>query len=106
MISLKRGNTFVIPKIIFWKDKTKNNEEPQDLTGVTIRSSLKKGSTLVAELVPTVIDAFTGEFSLGYGGTTRDWPVGLLSCDIEFTLNTGQIISTATFNVEVTKNVT
>ena len=105
MISLKRGNTFVIPKIIFWKDKTKN-KEAQDLTGVTIRSSLKKGSTLVAELVPTVIDASHGEFSLRYEGTTRDWPVGLLSCDIEFTLNTGQIISTATFNVEITKNVT
>ena len=105
MISLKRGNTFVIPKIIFWKDKTKN-KEAQDLTGVTIRSSLKKGSTLVAELVPTVIDASHGEFFLRYEGTTRDWPVGLLSCDIEFTLNTGQIISTATFNVEITKNVT
>ena len=48
----------------------------------------------MAELVPTVIDAFTGEFSLGYGGTTRDWPVGLLSCDIEFTLNTGLSIVT------------
>lgn len=106
MISLKRGNSFILPKLVFWKNKSAVPPEAQDLTGITIQSTIKKGSTLVGELTPTVINAEAGEFSLHYADSTEDWPIGVLSSDIEFTLNTGQIISTATFNIEVIKNIT
>lgn len=104
MIQFKRGDTFIFPLLRFWKDKT--NNERQSLAGVTIACSVNKGPAKIADLTSSVIDSVNGEFSLSYVGSTKTWPIGVLSCDIEFTLNTGQIISTQTFTIECIKDET
>jgi hypothetical protein len=97
----------------------------QDLTGWTVRSQVRRGSTLVHEL--TVEDwtpapggssfqlvALTPSVSLpgvdmskpGVLGATDDWPVGELLCDIEYTGPTGVIISTETFTIECVADIT
>lgn len=104
MIKHKRGDTFILPLCTFWKNKT--TQEKQSLANVTIRSQIRKGSTLVDTLVPTVISEAEGTFSLSESATTKNWPVAVLDIDIEFTLNTNQIISTTTFQIEVIKDIT
>lgn len=104
MINFKRGDTFELPLCTFWKNKTLS--EKQSLTGVTIKSKIRKGSTLVDTLLATIISAVDGTFSLKQSITSKDWPVGTLDIDIEFTLVGGSIISTSTFQINCIKDIT
>ena len=103
-IEFKRGDTFTLPQLIFWEDKEQLKRH--SLTGVTIKSQIRKGSALVDTLVPVITDELSGEFSLSQSEATTDWPTGELSMDIEFTLSTGQIISTATVSITCIKDIT
>ena len=104
MIDFKRGDTFLLPKNTLWKDRVAGEKYPLD--GVTIRCQIRKGSELVDELVATVKDAAAGEFELRCSGSTDTWKTGVLSADIEFTLDTGQKLSTQTFYINCVKDET
>ena len=103
-IKFKRGGTFELPQITFYKNKAAG--EYQSLEDVIITSHIKNGSTLVAQLTPTIIDAATGKFSLKCNESTEDWPAKTLSCDIRFVLKSGFILPSKTFEIEVEKNIT
>lgn len=103
-IDFKRGDTFKLPGLIFWQNKTDSIRYP--LIGVTIRSQLRKGSILVATLTSVITDAANGEFYLHFVGSTESWPVGELTTDIEFTTSEGTIMSTRTFTVNCIKDET
>lgn len=103
-ILFKRGDTFRIPELVFWLDKTA--QTPQPLTNVTIKSQLRKGSILVATLTPVVTDSSAGKFYLYFNGSTEEWPVGIYTSDIEFTMSDGTIMSTKTFSYECEKDET
>lgn len=103
-IEFKRGDTFYLPQLILWKDKAGTERQP--LTGVVIKSQVRKGSTLIDTLVPVITDELSGEFSLEQSKASDDWPTGELSMDIEFTLASGQIISTVTVVITCIKDIT
>ena len=85
---------------------------------VTVRSQLRDArfnTQIGADLVVTLgayVDAVTPQTLLvearvaGVYADTRTWPVGLLACDIEFTEPGAVVISTQTFNVNVSADIT
>lgn len=103
-IQFKRGDTFILPQVILWQDKAQLIRH--SLTGVTIKSQIRKGSTLVDTLVPVITDEVNGEFSLSQSASSESWPTGELNMDIEFTLASGQIISTITVPITCIKDIT
>ena len=104
MINFKRGDTFILPKNVMWQDKEAGVRYP--LSGVGIKCHIRKGNELVDSLVATVTDAAAGEFELRCSGSTDTWKTGVLSADIEFTLDTGQKLSTQTFYINCVKDET
>lgn len=96
IFKFKRGDTFIL-----------ECEVPVDLTGWSVRSQIRSGDKLVATLVfllvSSTVDSST--YKLTFEDTT-EWPIGKLNCDIEYTTNLGQIISTETFYVECVKDST
>lgn len=102
-VVMKRGDTFY-KEFILWKNKTAG--EPLPLTGVTIRSQIRKGNTLVDTLVPTIVDELNGRFSLQQSASSENWPVADLSWDIEFTFPNNHKKSTITIVIECGKDVT
>ena len=101
MIDIKRGDTFII-QVQVSQDST-----GIDIYGWTIKSQIKKGSTLIEELTYTPVDLSTGVYQLSCIPTkTALWPVGVLDCDIQYTTTTGQVISTDTFQINVIKDIT
>lgn len=98
-IVLKRGDTLLI------EGRVKTNGVIQNITGWTIRSQVRDGPNLVAELSVTYEDRPTGFYRLR-GEPTNSWPVKPLRCDIEYTTDTGQIASTETFVVQVQEDIT
>lgn len=92
----KRGDTFIL-------EATVND----DITGWNIKSQVRQGTHLVADLIVTVLSATptSSVYSLFLEDTT-DWPVDRLMCDIQYTTDEGQIISTETFTIEVQKDIT
>lgn len=100
-IPLKRGDTFVL------EATAQQNGSPQDLTGWAIRSQVRNGSNLVAELDVSYTDRKAGRYRLAcLASATQDWPVKALDCDIEYTSPAGQVVSTETFKIDVKADVT
>lgn len=95
-IKFKRGNSFILAC----------QYKGGPITGWTIKSQLRKNGELVAELTVTIVNDATGDFKLEYSGDTLIWPASSLSCDIRYTTDTGQVISTETFLIEVVKEIT
>lgn len=101
MINVKRGDTFIIQVAV------KQDNIPIDITGWSVKSQLKKGSTLVETLDFTAVDMPNGIYELSSPASkTELWPVGVLDCDIQYTTLTPQVISTDTFQVNVIKDIT
>ena len=102
VIEFKRGDTFTL------QGQVKDSEgTPIDITGWSIRSHIRKGSELVIVLTVTFIDVLTGVYQLS--ATPEDtslFPVGQLVCDIEYTTAAGQVMSTETFEITCTKDIT
>lgn len=104
-ITLKRGDTFQIAV-----------ETPgKDLTGYTVRSQVRRGTSLIHTL--TLTDFLPGPggsmfqlIAFNPGGTlpgaTVGWPVGELLCDIEYTAPSGLVVSTETFTIECVADIT
>jgi hypothetical protein len=100
-ISFKRGDTFLIQCTL------KQSGTIRALTGWTVKSQIRTQQMLrlVADLTFSVVDEQAGIFQLSCLSTS-DWPVGILVCDIRYTMPTGQTVTTDTFNIEVQTGVT
>jgi hypothetical protein len=100
-IPFKQSDTFILA-CTYREDGT-----PVDLTTFEIASQVRDSSgTLVADLTVTLADQGTdpGVFTLSCADTSP-WPIDLLPCDIQFTLD-GNVRSTQTFFVAVEPEVT
>lgn len=101
VIPLKRGDTFLLEATV------QQGGVPQDLTGWGIRSQVRQGVNMVADLEVTPTDLAEGQYRLLCPSSrTRDWPTKLLDCDIEYTSPSGQVVSTDTFKIDVKADVT
>lgn len=100
-IPMKRGDTFVVDATV------QQDGSPQDLTGWAIRSQVRNGSTLLSDLVVDVVDVEGGRYRITCpASATQLWPAKPLWCDIEYTLPSGQVVSTETFTIDVKADVT
>jgi hypothetical protein len=88
----KRGDTFLL---------TCTTDVP--LTGYSIASQVRdKSFKLIAQLTVNITQTSpTGIYTLSYPAGSSSWPVGLLECDVQYTDNTGFIVSTETFEIDV-----
>lgn len=94
----KRGDTFLISIVV------KIGGVPQDITNWTILSQVRDGERLVADLEYTVLDAVNGSYQLRYDDTVT-W-LGIYNWDIQYTMDTGQIISTRTVTLDCRQDTT
>ena len=103
MISpIKRGDTFTLACTY------KQNNMVYDVTNFTIRSQVRDSSgALVEELTVAKADQteHPGVFVLS-AADPMDWPVDVLSCDIQFSDAEGMVRSTQTFQIPVIEDVT
>ena len=103
MISpVKRGDTFTLACTY------KQNGVAVSVADFTIRSQVRDSSgDLVAELAVSKADqvAYPGVFVLA-AADPMNWPVDILSCDIQFSDSEGVVRSTQTFQIPVVEDVT
>jgi hypothetical protein len=100
MFMLKRGDTFVVEATL------SQGGAPQDLSGWSIRSQVRRGSRLVADLAVEYVDRAAGVYRLSAPEGTTEWPLGTLRSDIEYTMPGGAVASTETFEFECIEDVT
>lgn len=100
-LSFKRGDTFIV------QGQATVNDVAQNLTGWTIASQVRNGSSLLSTLTLTWIDQSTGVYKLtALPAATATWPTKMLACDIQYTTAAGQVISTETFGINCLADVT
>ena len=103
MISpIKRGDTFTLACTY------KQNGTAASVANLTIRSQVRDSSgALVEELTVTKANQTTnpGVFVLA-AADPMDWPVDVLSCDIQFSDSDDVVRSTQTFQIPVIEDVT
>lgn len=93
----KRGDTFLVAAVL------PESARPA-LAGAAARSQIRRpDGRLVATLDVTLT---TDQIGLGFSGSTQDWPLGQVEIDVQFTLPSGLITSTATTTFNVVKDVT
>lgn len=80
-LRLKQGNSFVLGCMA-----TDEAGLPLDLTSMVVRSQVRKGPQLVADLLYVPVEAQLGRYELRAPGdsTTNAWPVGSLEMDIQY----------------------
>lgn len=98
-MQFKRGDTFLI------ESRATSDGIPLDLSSGAVRSQVRNGGALVAELDIEWLDRVKGAYRLRANDTTR-WPVTVLTCDIEYTFPSGQRVSTETFEIDCVKDET
>lgn len=100
----KRGDTLSLG--LTWDEEG----EPIDLTGYTIAAQLRDArDELVMALTVAIADQTTqrGQFTLtATAAQTALWPVAPLSCDVQFTAPSTVVVSSATFVVQVERDIT
>ena len=104
-LKIKRGSTFS-RKCVY-----SSGGAPVDLTGSTVRASLRdKALVLVEELTVTLgvqSGATLGTFTVSaLPADTVTWPVGSLSCDFRVEDSLGVVTHSETFHVTVENAVT
>jgi hypothetical protein len=100
-LNFKRGDTFDVANTTALVIQTPGGEV-SDFTGWSGASQIRsKGGALVATLTFEWIDASAGLFRVHFDGSTDDWPVATLECDIQFESPSGAIVSTETFLITV-----
>lgn len=98
----KRGDTFLLACTY------KENATPVDLSDFDIQSQVRDSmGALVEQLVVSLADQGTapGVFTLAPSSNPPDWPVDLLTCDVQFTKD-GVVRSTQTFEIPVEQDIT
>lgn len=102
-ISFKRGDSFILQNTV------KIDNVVQDITGWQIESKIRQGSTFVDTLTVTKIDAINGVYQIKKTDTTA-WPASTapksLLMDIQYTLPSGQVVSTETFEIACVIDIT
>lgn len=100
-IKFKRGDTFVLDGVV--------SEAGQvlDITGWTVKSQVRLGAQLLAELQVQYTDRPNGKYRLlADPVVTATWPVNKILADVEYTTAAGQVVSTETFEVDCQMDVT
>ena len=99
---IKRGDSFVLACTY------KQNGVAHDVTDYNIRSQVRDSTgALVEELTATKANQTTspGVFVLS-AAAPNEWPVDVLSCDIQFSDSEDVVRSTQTFKIPVIEDVT
>jgi hypothetical protein len=100
-LDFKRGDTFLLT------GEGTVADVAEDMTGWTVASQVRNGSTLLHNLTLTWVDRPNGKYQLSCPPVnTATWPAKLLVCDIQYTTDTGQVISTETFGINCIADVT
>lgn len=112
MTAHKRGDTFDYSDQLAM---TVDGVAVTDFTGMTGASQLRHAGgglstvapgTLVADLVFTWLDAAQGLYRVNCATPTDTWPLGTLRHDVQLTLPSGDVVSTATELINVVEDVT
>lgn len=83
------------------------NDAAQSLTGWTVASQVRNGTSLLTTLTVTWVNQAGGIYQLSAApNATASWPIKMLSCDIQYTSPSGQVISTETFGINCQADVT
>lgn len=96
---IHQGDTFDV--VLAWSDDA---GLPVDLTGATIRSTIRNEGALVQELTVTLLDqvAWPGQFRLlATAAQTALWPEATLEANVRLELAGGVVRSTESFFVAV-----
>lgn len=99
---VKRGDTFMLACIY------KQNGTAYDITSYTIQSQIRDSlGILVTELIVTKANQTInpGAFVLSITGVIN-WPIDILSCDIQFSDDQDIIRSSETFKIPVEEDIT
>ena len=101
-ITHKRGDT------LEWIVTLTQNVTAVDISDWTITSQIRQDShILIANLTVTKLNSSQGQFSLTATPTqTAAWPLGAHLVDIEFIDNTGYVVSSQTFTLQLVKDIT
>ncbi|MCH4024050.1 MAG: hypothetical protein LKH33_10290 [Acetobacter sp.] len=102
VLPFKRGMSFVLS--CAFED---SSGAAVDLSDYTLSSQLRDGlDNLVAELDCAPVSGVAGRVNARFVGSTSDWPVGRLFCDMRIIRQDGLIQMTRTFIVSVSESVT
>lgn len=100
-LNFKRGDTFIV------QGQVTVNDAAQSLTGWTVASQVRNGTSLLTTLTVTWVNQAGGIYQLSAApNATASWPIKMLSCDIQYTSPSGQVISTETFGINCQADVT
>lgn len=97
-MNIKRGDSFLLALIV------KVDGVAQDLTNWQVRSSIENSAGFVAQLLVEFTDKSAGAFTLS--ADTSDWPTGTFKFDIRYVTDAGQVVTTESVQVFVSKGVT
>lgn len=97
----KRGDSFRVSAIV------KIGGVVQDITNWDIQSQIRReGDTaFVQDVTVERIDDLAGSYVLRVDDTSA-WPIACLVWDVQYTMDTGQVISTQTVVIDVRRDVT
>lgn len=101
-IQHKRGATWHYVQFAALTDR---EEQLLDMTGVVIKSQIRNGAALVAELVCEWESAVDQVFT-HYFADTRTWPLGKLTRDVRFEWPGGEVSYLPTEFVDIVESVT
>jgi hypothetical protein len=104
-INFKRGDTFSLTCT-----RKDGSGSPINLTGYTITSTAKVGTSFSDVLTVTIINAAAGIFTLTEtAANTATWPISsdasIMYCDVQFVLS-GVVKSSETFIINVIEDIT
>lgn len=103
-MKFKRGDTF--RRDIQLTDPN-DDDAPIPITDWVIRSQVRYGTTMAAEVTVEITDAAAGEFTLSMEpAVTATLGPRTYLCDVEFTMLDGSKVSSETFYLIVEKDVT
>lgn len=103
-MKFQRGDTFLFSGPVSAKV---NGVVTTDLTGWTARSQIRSaGGALIAELDVQWLSYSPAALSLECLDPTTAWPLGAAKIDVEFTTDTGKIVSTPAQSFEIALDVT
>ena len=104
-INFKRGDTFSLECT-----RKDNAGVAVNLTGYTITSTAKVGTSFSDSLTVAVTNAAAGQFTLSEtAANTANWPISsdasIMYCDVQFVLS-GVVKSSETFIINVVEDIT
>jgi hypothetical protein len=100
-ITHKRGDT------LEWVVTLTQDGSVVNISDWTITSQIRQDTTLIASLTVTKTDSTNGVFSLtATAASTASWSLGTHSVDIEFINDSGFVVSSQTFTLQLVRDIT